>query len=437
MGSVRIKQGLLFVVLPILLISLLSACDQFNHDKVQQASFLTQVFGTNPTGDFKRAYRPHKFSFPRDYAVHPEFRHEWWYFTGNLNATSGQRFGYELTILRVALSGQVEEAVLQDTPSQKKQRNGTVEPELPSSKSALLPGQASGWRSDHFYIAHFALTDIENKTFYYSERLSRDAMGLAGAGVYFKEQVDQDSINLRVWLADWGVESVGDGIFPVRVYAKDKDVSINLVLRNKKPVVKQGDEGLWTKGQTPGNAAYYFSITRMETAGTVEINSQQYAVTGDSWFDREWSTTETQSGLPGRDWFRLQLSDDREIMFHASRDNALDNVIPKNGNLNEYSIGSIVDANGDSRTLTYDEVEITVVRHWNSPHSNIKYPSTWKITIPSESLVLQVTPLVEDQELNLSVRFWEGAVKVSGKQNSDGSIITGYGYVELSGYTPG
>jgi len=430
MSVVRARQWRAYGVLPVLfsillLILLLPACDQFNKGKKPQASFLTQVFGTSTKGDFKQAFSPHKFSFPRDYADHPDFRHEWWYFTGNLDATAGARFGYELTILRVALNSQEEDVDEPDT------KPNTTTNLLSSSKE-------SDWRSDHFYIAHLALTDIENNTFYYSERLSRDAMGLAGAGVFFKEQVDQDSINLKVWLADWSVESVGDGIFPLRLTAKDKDYSIDLVLQNKKPVVMQGDAGLWTKGKTPGNAAYYFSITRLETVGTIRIKSKKYSVAGDSWFDREWSTAQLEDGQSGRDWFRLQLSDDREIMFHAFRQEDSQQDNSSQGNyVDEYSIGSIVAANGESRTLAHGDVEITVVRYWSSPHSNIKYPATWKISIPSESLVLQVTPVIPDQELNLSVRFWEGAVKVSGKQKSDGSIITGHGHVELSGYSPG
>ncbi|NOZ54177.1 MAG: carotenoid 1,2-hydratase [Gammaproteobacteria bacterium] len=393
----------------LVLVIILAGCDPFKQNKNQKVPFFTQVFGAGAIWNFQQAYRPHKFSFPEDYAAHPGFRHEWWHFSGNVDTTTGQRFGYELTIFRVALSAQTEGKAA-------------------SAASFQIAENTSDWRSDHSYIAHFTLTDIANETFYYSERISRDAMGLAGAGVYFKEQQDNDSINLRVWLADWGVESVGDEIFPLRLFAKDKTFSIDLVLQNEKPVVLQGNAGLWQKGKMPGNAAYYYSITRISTVGIVGVGTKTYSVAGDSWFDREWSTTQLDEGQPSRDWFRLQLSDKREIMFYASRQG--DNSI------GEYSIGSIVAANGESQTLSPDQVEIRVIRHWNSPHSNIAYPSAWKISIPSESLVLQVTSMIADQELNLSSQAWRGAVKVSGKQKSTGSIITGYGHVELAGYAP-
>ncbi len=90
------------------------------------------------------------FSFPRDHGPHPEYRNEWWYLTGNLDAMDGRRFGFELTIFRFALT-----------------------PEPVASESA--------WRSNQVYIAHFAVTDADGETFYVAERFSRGALGLAGA----------------------------------------------------------------------------------------------------------------------------------------------------------------------------------------------------------------------------------------------------------------
>ena len=41
-----------------------------------------------------------QYEFPRDHHAHPDFKTEWWYFTGNLADQSGRRFGYELTFFR-------------------------------------------------------------------------------------------------------------------------------------------------------------------------------------------------------------------------------------------------------------------------------------------------------------------------------------------------
>jgi predicted secreted hydrolase len=54
------------------------------------------------------------------------------------------------------------------------------------------------------------------------------------------------------------------------------------------------------------------------------------------------------------------------------------------------------------------------------------------LQVPSRSLQVEVTPLVADQELRLSVDYWEGAVQFHG--HAGGSRVDGRGYVELVGY---
>jgi predicted secreted hydrolase len=49
-------------------------------------------------------------------------------------------------------------------------------------------------------------------------------------------------------------------------------------------------------------------------------------------------------------------------------------------------------------------------------------------------LDLTVVPLLADQELPLSLRYWEGAVAATGTHA--GRPVTARGYVELTGYEP-
>jgi predicted secreted hydrolase len=46
--------------------------------------------------------------------------------------------------------------------------------------------------------------------------------------------------------------------------------------------------------------------------------------------------------------------------------------------------------------------------------------------------VLEVVPLLADQEMATAVVYWEGAVQVSGTRQ--GQPVQGHGYVELTGY---
>jgi predicted secreted hydrolase len=77
-------------------------------------------------------------------------------------------------------------------------------------------------------------------------------------------------------------------------------------------------------------------------------------------------------------------------------------------------------------------VPIDTLAHWTSPSSGVRYPSRWRLSVPSAALQLQIEPRLADQELVVGTRYWEGAVVVSG--SADGRPIAGQGYVELVGY---
>ena len=404
-----ISCRLISVLMAVLLFA--AACGRSADLPSSSTLSLAEAFSSDASGNFARAFREHNFNFPRDHAAHPEYRQEWWYFTGNLEANDGHRYGYEFTIFRFALNPPKQEIVTSSY---------TI------SSGSTMPDNASSWRTNHVYMAHFAITDIDNNKFYYSEQFSRDAMGLAGAGIYYKDRLEGDSTQLKVWLNDWSIESVGDTVFPIHLSAEADEFSIALVLTQAKPVVLQGNNGLSIKGEKPGNASFYYSITRLNSVGSIIIGSRKASVSGLSWFDREWSTSQLEPEQEGWDWFALQLDDKRDIMIYYLR--------REDGSLDLKSAGTIVEADGTSRTLAANEFNIEVLRQWRSPHSDISYPSGWKINILSESLELQVTPAVDDQELNTTIRYWEGAVKVSGKYKDNNLIVAGKGYVELAGY---
>ncbi|MBK8816896.1 MAG: carotenoid 1,2-hydratase [Methylococcaceae bacterium] len=341
------------------------------------------VVSTKSYKGFSRAFKPQKFSFPSDHGPHNRFRSEWWYFTGNLNATQGRRFGYELTFFRSALK-----------------------PDILESKSA--------WRTNQMYMAHLALTDVETNRFYTDERFSRAGNDLA----------DASDKSYQVWLYDWSAKTEGEEDFPLRLHAKSVDFAIDLLLTSSKGLVLQGDQGLSRKSPEPGNASYYYSYPRLETEGMISVGGKQFSVTGTSWMDREWSTSALSNEQSGWDWFALQLSDNTELMFYQLR--------RKDGQLDGNSSGSYIKADNTKLPLKGHDVIIKTLDSWESPHSAITYPSRWRLSVPSHYLELEIVPLIKDQELNVSYRYWEGAVKVTGTKQ--GRVISGFGYVELNGY---
>lgn len=323
------------------------------------------------------------FSFPEDHGPHGDYRNEWWYYTGNVDTGEGRHFGFQVTFFRISLT-----------------------PEHVVRKSL--------WGSKNLYMAHFALTDVKENRFYAFDRFSRDGLDLAGA----------IAVPFRVWLEDWYVEGKGQDGLPMLISASEDNISIDLTLSTDKPPVLQGDRGLSQKSSKPGNASYYYSFTRMDTEGTIKIKEDIFSVRGFSWMDREWSTSALDENQTGWDWFSLQLSDGSEVMFYQMRKN--------NGTIDLLSNGTFVEPDGSKSYLSLQDVELDVLSFWKTSDGSVTYPSQWNLNIPGKNLELEITPHISDQELNVTVRYWEGAVKVKG--NKKGKSISGNGYVELTGY---
>jgi predicted secreted hydrolase len=356
---------------------------------IQATLAVREALGESGAG-FARALAPRPLSFPEDHGPHPDFRTEWWYYTGNLGTPAGRHFGFELTFFRIALAPPAA-----DGPGRSQSRT-------------------SEWATRQLFVAHFALTDTAGKRFHATGRVSREALGLAGARAR----------PFRVWLEDWSAEGEEPTALPMRLRAAEGEVALDLTLSAARPVVLQGDRGLSRKGPEPGNASYYYSFTRMPARGVVRVGADTFAVTGQAWMDREWSTSALGPDVAGWDWFALQLADGRDLMFYLLRG--------RDGSAGPFSAGSLVAADGTVRRLGAGDVAIETLAHWTSPRSGVRYPARWRLTMASESLALEVRPRLPDQELLVGTRYWEGAVTVDGSAGN--RPITGQGYVELVGY---
>jgi predicted secreted hydrolase len=341
---------------------------------------LAAALSTHDAG-YARADHVREFRFPTDHGPHPRFRHEWWYFTGNLKTPSGRRFGYELTIFRFALSPQRAE-------------------------------RASHWGTNQLYMGHLALTDPQRESFDFFERFSRGALGLAGAR----------AMPFKVWLEDWEIASLGERVFPWWLSAKAGDVTLDLTLRPVKPRVLQGDRGLDRKSAA-GDASYYYSYTRLGTTGTLRVGARAFMVSGWSWLDREWSSGALAEDQQGWDWFALQLDNGADLMFYRLRG--------ADGTTDPNSGGVWVTRRGNPTSLAHDDATLSELDYWSSPRGGA-YPARWRLSVPQRDCKFTITPLLADQELDASVRYWEGAVAVRGACR--GEEIRGRGYVELTGY---
>ena len=347
---------------------------------------LGQALGGELAG-FARADRPRAFRFPDDHGPHPAYRTEWWYYTGNLKSAAGRHFGFQLTFFRTALNA-------------------------PSDRA----GRASAWGTQDVYMAHFALSDVADRRFHAFQRLSRTALGLAGAS----------AAPFRVWLEDWSVTGETSPGQPVsmQLSAEEQDVALDLRLVSDKPVVLHGRNGLSQKGAAVGQASYYYSLTRLRSTGIIRLGDEVFQVQGLSWMDREWSTSVLSDDLRGWDWFALQLTNGQELMVYQIR--------RQSGELHPLSSGTLVAVDGTPRTLTSADFQIEVLQTWQSPTDGTAYPAQWRVRIPGEALELTITPYLADQEMHTLIRYWEGAVRAQG--TVQGRPLEGDGYVELTGY---
>lgn len=341
---------------------------------------------------WKYATAGYKFEFPRDHASHPDYKIEWWYYTGNVKAADGRRFGYQVTFFRVGVDH--------------------------------TPSNPSRWAIRDLQMTHLAVSDASGRRYRYSEKLSRGGPGLAGA------RSDQ----YYVWNDDW-TAMLDTGSDPRSgrrerhlLRASSPQAAINLMLEPGKPPAINGVNGISQKGAQAGNASHYYSLTRMPTTGTIAIDGEEFTVSGDSWMDHEFGTSFLEPEQRGWDWLSIQLSDGRELMLYQLR--------RADGSRDPRSSGTTVDRSGRTSHLANDDFTLTPGRRQFKSKNGAVYPIEWIVGIPSQRLALTVTTPLDDQELSLErstgIAYWEGMIDVAGR--SGGEPVTGSGYLEMTGY---
>lgn len=333
--------------------------------------------------DWRQALPGWQYEFPRDHRIHPEFKTEWWYFTGHLADESGRRFGYQLTFFRQGLR--------------------------PPGAAAA----ASRFVVADLKFAHFALSDIAGQRFHFEQKIARGAFGDAGFGPDEK----------LAWIDGWTLELKDDGSFALR--AKGANATLDLRLASRKPWVIHGEDGVSQKADGAGRASHYFSGTRLATDGTLVLGGKSLRVTGESWLDREWATNQLAPGQVGWNWFSIQLGDGSELMLYQMR--------LRDGGLDPRSSGTFIAADGTTQHLRRDDYHLAPLREWKSPQTGGSYPIAWQLTVPKLGVQLRIeTPLAAQELVLQPIAYWEGLIDISGTRA--GAAVRGQGYMELTGY---
>ena len=336
-----------------------------------QAQDLGAVLGSG--GDqFKKAQPGQAVNLPADHAAHPDYRSEWWYLTGNLKDEQGREYGLQWTLFRQGIANQ----------------------QIASTNPWLTP---------QLWLAQFAITDLASGQHLQDERTSRQGPGLAGAseGEY--------------WLREWALKSQGTALFPARLQVDSAIGQLDLEVSNRKPAVLQGKAGYSEK--SPGNASFYYSFPRLALSGTLTLDGEPRKVSGQGWFDHEWSSSVLADWQAGWDWFSLQLADGRELMLFRLRTKA-GRPEPEN------RYGILIEQDCSSQVLSPDSIILTPGKTWRGPKGQ-PYPVEWQLK--AEDLNLIIRARQSDQAMTGRFDYWEGAVTVEGD-------ATGLGYLEMTGY---
>jgi predicted secreted hydrolase len=331
--------------------------------------------------DYKIAQPGYPFAFPRDYFNHEEYQTEWWYYTGNVTSSDGRRFGFELTFFRQGVS-----------------RADSGDP----------------WFVHDLWMAHIALSDISGQRFLSEERLNRAGPGIAGV----------DAQTGLLWNGNWQAH-ITEQEQGLRGVAAKFGFALNL--RPIKQPVIQGQDGVSQKAEGAGHASHYFSLTRLLTTGSIDLDGKTYQVEGASWMDHEFFSGSMAANEVGWDWLSVQLEDGTELMLYRLRH--------KDGSIDPYSSGSYVNASGMSQFLSAMDFAMTpAVDSWTSQATKATYPLRWHVSIPRLKLELDITTPLRSQELasRFGTSYWEGAIDAAGTH--DQSRLRGAGYLEMTGY---
>ena len=332
---------------------------------------------------FSEVNDDYQFRFPDDHLAHNGFCSEIWSFNGQLidSSNANNRFGFQFSIARLAL-----------TPKP---------PELDSA-----------WATNQFYRSHFAVTDVVQQTFYAAERFSRAALGLAGSSME----------PAKVWVEHWTLKISEPNLQPVfEVVVKQDDVMLQLQLQATKPVLPANSS------LALANAAFHaYWLPRLQVNGELSLPEQDQVIVvqGQAWLDRAWGAINTGQGQLGLNRFVMQFDDNSELLIIQLR--------RRDGSGTPINRGLLINSDNTVQTFERRDIALEQLAEWKSPVSGQIYPVQWRLSVPQEQLELTLVPLLDDQELPLSLRFWSGSVTLKGQFK--GQQIKGMGHIELGSY---
>ncbi|WP_417903624.1 lipocalin-like domain-containing protein [Caldimonas brevitalea] len=321
--------------------------------------------------------------FPHDYGSHPEYRTEWWYVTGALKTASAARFGFQVTFFR-------------------------------SRVDAAAPARASRFAATQLILGHAALTDLGAGRLLHEQRSARAGFGLAEAAV------GDTDVRLRDWVLRRRGPP-GGSVYEARL--DSPRFALDLQIRERQPLLLQGEAGYSRKGPLPEQSSYYYSQPQLAVQGRLRLARQTHEVQGQAWLDHEWSEEVMHPDADGWDWIGMNLDDGSALSAARMR---------RRDGSTLWAAGVWRDPTGERRSFAPDEVRFSPGRRWVSPATQASYPVEWQVETPVGRYTVRA--LLDAQELDSRATtgaiYWEG---LSELLDARGQRV-GQGYLEMTGY---
>jgi predicted secreted hydrolase len=381
MKKQRVKRLIVIRFVLVCFTFVLTACQPVEK---KQASSTLQIANGEPVT------RGTTLVFPKDHGIHAEQGIEWWYLTANLQSDTGETFGVQWTLFRTLMPSNIE----------------------------------SKWWDNNLYFAHFAMQHKQEHVAF--ERFSR-------AG-----QAKVTSSPFTAAIDNWQLSSTNEDFLPLNLTAAHENYQVALTL-NDSPMTLHGDNGYSQKTQS-GHASYYFSYPFLKVKGNLTFAGETYKVTGNAWYDREWSASLLDKNQLGWYWFSLVDSQSEEsaqkgLMLFCIRGieqkvdqgndkSNLDNNGLSNGHGYDYCRGTRIATDGEATDVSKESIKLSVVE--TVTIDNHDYPSKWQVELPNTSAIF-IESITKDSRNKLTIPYWEGRVKATGGFN-------GKGYAEVTGY---
>lgn len=311
----------------------------------------------------------YNMTFPLDHNNHPEFAVEWWYITANLTDTQNNPYALQWTLFRFASD-------TQNTP----------------------------WSNVQQYMGHVGLRD--GKQAWFEERFARGGVGNAGI----------TSTPFNAFIDDWQWLGRSSKLFPSTLeFTIDTQIKVNLDFTTDKPFVKHGEQGFSRKLRDTEQASYYYSQPHIQVSGQLELPSGTVQVTGNAWFDHEWTSQYISPLAQGWDWFSIHFDDGAKLMLFNMRHEQAE----------DYWSGTLVTMNGKVIHLAESDIKAKVTER--DKVEDRLLPLYWSIQLPRQQIDIQIAPLQTKQWNPGVFSYYEGGTVISGSHS-------GVGFIELTGY---